>query len=160
MAASYYDKLNLVPGPTGAQIKTAYHALARKCHPDKSKHDATEATEAFKGIKHAYDVLSDPRKRAHYDSTGLDLDVDAEGEKERDNEREREQLRDEAALLRDEAVQLRFEARDVAELRAEVRSLRLCMASNLEQGPLARRRRTRCHPYILLDVLITCISRN
>ena len=51
-------------------IKSAYRRLARKHHPDVAK--TKDATERFKEISEAYEVLSDPEKRRRYDSLGPD----------------------------------------------------------------------------------------
>lgn len=65
----YYEVLNLARGASEKEIKTAYRKLARKFHPDVNPGDATtEAT--FKEISEAYQVLSDPKKRALYDKFG------------------------------------------------------------------------------------------
>jgi molecular chaperone DnaJ len=50
-------------------IKRAYRALARKHHPDVAENKA-EAEHRFKEINEAYEVLSDPQKRAQYDRYG------------------------------------------------------------------------------------------
>src|SRR4028118_851828 len=50
-------------------IKKAYRRLALQYHPDKTGGDP-ESTERFKEIKHAYEVLSNPEKRARYDRYG------------------------------------------------------------------------------------------
>lgn len=52
-------------------IKRLYRDLSRKYHPDKNRdQDPVEATERFMGIKSAFEVLSDPEKRALYDVYG------------------------------------------------------------------------------------------
>ena len=63
-----YDILELDKSATQAEIKKAYHRLARKYHPDKNKDDGAE--DKFKDIKNAYEVLHDPNRRRLYDSTG------------------------------------------------------------------------------------------
>jgi len=64
----YYDILGLPRNATDEQIKKAYRELVRKYHPDVSKDP--NATEKFKEIQEAYQVLSDPKKRAAYDQFG------------------------------------------------------------------------------------------
>jgi DnaJ-class molecular chaperone len=51
-------------------IKKAYHKLSLKWHPDRNPDNVAEATEVFKKIGEAYDVLSDDRKREIYDLHG------------------------------------------------------------------------------------------
>jgi molecular chaperone DnaJ len=65
----YYSTLN---GPRNAkeeEIKKAYRRLAMKYHPDRNPDDG-DAEARFKEIKEAYEVLSDPQKRAQYDRFG------------------------------------------------------------------------------------------
>ncbi len=64
----YYDILGVSRNATDEQIKKAYRELVRKYHPDVSKDP--NATEKFKEIQEAYQVLSDPKKRAAYDQFG------------------------------------------------------------------------------------------
>ena len=64
----YYELLDVPPDATLTQIKRAYRKLARKYHPDMNNGD-TQATEHFKLITEAYDVLSDPAQRDTYDRT-------------------------------------------------------------------------------------------
>ncbi|MFP4581417.1 MAG: DnaJ C-terminal domain-containing protein [Candidatus Sumerlaeia bacterium] len=61
----YYKILGLKKSATPSQIKTAYRTLARKYHPDVSKHSEAEAR--LKQINEAYAVLRDPEKRSRYD---------------------------------------------------------------------------------------------
>ena len=61
----YYETLGVKPDATEAEIKTAYRRLARKFHPDVSKEADAEAR--FKAVNEANEVLSDAKKRAHYD---------------------------------------------------------------------------------------------
>ncbi len=61
-----YERLNVAADATTEAIKKSYRALARKHHPDKPSGD----TDTMQEIQHAYSVLSDDDKRAHYDRTG------------------------------------------------------------------------------------------
>lgn len=60
----YYADLQVPPSAVAAQIKSAFHTLAKQCHPDKS---GTDDTSAFRRIREAYETLSDPATRAEYD---------------------------------------------------------------------------------------------
>jgi len=65
----YYEVLDLARNATEAEIKRAYRRLAMKYHPDRNP-DQEDADGRFKEAKEAYEVLSDPRKRAAYDQFG------------------------------------------------------------------------------------------
>lgn len=65
----YYDILGLQKGASDEEIKKAFRKLAIKYHPDKNQGNK-EAEEKFKEINEAYQVLSDPQKRAQYDQFG------------------------------------------------------------------------------------------
>lgn len=65
----YYEVLGLEKGASEADIKKAYRRQAMKYHPDRNPGDE-DAESRFKEIKEAYEVLSDPEKRAAYDQFG------------------------------------------------------------------------------------------
>jgi molecular chaperone DnaJ len=62
----YYATLGVTSGAKPAEIKKSYRKLAKRYHPDANP-DNPAATEKFKEIAAAYDVLSDPDKRRKYD---------------------------------------------------------------------------------------------
>lgn len=65
---NYYRLLKVSPKATNAEIKSAYRRLARKIHPDVNTTAAPEnASGEFAKIAKAYQILSDPKKRAEYD---------------------------------------------------------------------------------------------
>src|SRR5215471_17647095 len=67
----YYTVLGVAKNASEEDIKKAYRKLAMKYHPDRNQGDgAKKAEEAFKEAKEAYEMLSDPQKRASYDQFG------------------------------------------------------------------------------------------
>lgn len=65
----YYEVLGVDKNADDATIKKAYRTLAKKYHPDMNPGDK-EAEAKFKEVNEAYDVLSDPDKKAKYDQYG------------------------------------------------------------------------------------------
>ncbi|MCL2746443.1 MAG: molecular chaperone DnaJ [Coriobacteriia bacterium] len=64
----YYEMLEITRDADGETIKRAFRRKAREYHPDVN--DAPDAEDRFKELNEAYDVLSDPSKRQHYDQFG------------------------------------------------------------------------------------------
>jgi molecular chaperone DnaJ len=65
----YYTVLGLARDASDEDLKKAYRKLAMKHHPDRNPDDKS-CEEKFKEAKEAYEVLSDPKKRAAYDQFG------------------------------------------------------------------------------------------
>lgn len=66
----YYEVLGVQKGASDDEIKKAYRKTAKKYHPDLHPDDK-EAEEKFKECNEAYEVLSDPQKKARYDQFGF-----------------------------------------------------------------------------------------
>ena len=64
--SSLYDLLGVAPDASQLEVTRAYRRRAREIHPDLATHDGHEA---FADLAHAYRVLSDPARRAAYDTT-------------------------------------------------------------------------------------------
>ena len=65
----YYEVLGITKSASSSEIKKAYRKMAIKYHPDKNPDDKS-AEEKFKIAAEAYEVLSDPNKKARYDQFG------------------------------------------------------------------------------------------
>ncbi len=70
MAKDFYELLGVHRNASEAEIKRAFRRLAVQYHPDKNPGNKA-AEDKFKEIGHAYEVLSDPEKRAYYDQYGV-----------------------------------------------------------------------------------------
>ncbi|XAR72606.1 hypothetical protein NMG60_11019311 [Bertholletia excelsa] len=70
MGVDYYKILQVDRNAKDDDLKKAYRKLAMKWHPDKNPNNKKEAEAKFKQISEAYEVLSDPQKRAVYDQYG------------------------------------------------------------------------------------------
>lgn len=66
VSGTYYDELGVSENASQEEIRRAFKKLAREHHPDRNP-DKPEAEERFKAIGQAFEVLSDPEKRAQYD---------------------------------------------------------------------------------------------
>jgi molecular chaperone DnaJ len=64
-----YDVLGIDRDADETQIKKAFRRLARELHPDVNRHDP-DAEEKFKEAAEAYEILSDPERRATFDRYG------------------------------------------------------------------------------------------
>lgn len=64
----YYEVLGVKRSASGEDIKRAFRKLAFECHPDRNRDDG--AAERFKELNEAYEVLSNPKRRATYDRFG------------------------------------------------------------------------------------------
>jgi molecular chaperone DnaJ len=69
MKMDYYEVLQVERTATDAELKAAYRKLAMQFHPDRNPNNP-DAEEKFKACSEAYQVLSDPDKRAAYDRFG------------------------------------------------------------------------------------------
>lgn len=69
MAKDLYDILGVDRNVSDRELKSAYRKLARQYHPDVNKEP--DAQEKFTEVQKAYDVLSNPQKKAQYDQFGV-----------------------------------------------------------------------------------------
>ncbi|MBI3379525.1 DnaJ domain-containing protein [Candidatus Gottesmanbacteria bacterium] len=68
MAKDFYEVLGISKNASDAEIKKSYRKMALQWHPDRNK--SADATEKFKEINKAYEVLSDSKKKEVYDQYG------------------------------------------------------------------------------------------
>lgn len=66
----YYESLGISRDADESEIKKAYRKKAKELHPDRNPENRAGAAEDFKRIAEAYEVLSDPQRRAQYDRYG------------------------------------------------------------------------------------------
>ena len=78
MSEDYYATLGVSRGASADEIQKAYRKLARKYHPDMNPDDKA-AQKKFKEVQHAYDVLSDEKKRKMYDQFGAGFEQMGQG---------------------------------------------------------------------------------
>jgi DnaJ-class molecular chaperone len=69
MTSTHYDTLQVTETASPEVIRGAYRYLSHKWHPDKNPEHREQAERESKGINAAYEILSDPDKRAIYDQT-------------------------------------------------------------------------------------------
>jgi len=71
MTTNPYDILGVSKSASAEEIKSAYRKLAKKLHPDVNP-GRKDIEQKFKEVTAAYDLLSDPAKRARFDRGEID----------------------------------------------------------------------------------------
>eukprot|EP00931_Biecheleriopsis_adriatica_P029433 TRINITY_DN17474_c0_g1_i1.p1 TRINITY_DN17474_c0_g1~~TRINITY_DN17474_c0_g1_i1.p1 ORF type:complete len:311 (+),score=53.98 TRINITY_DN17474_c0_g1_i1:116-1048(+) len=71
-ASNHYAVIGVAPSASDTEIKAEYRRRAREVHPDKNA--SPLASESFKRLQKASEILSDPSKKRRYDVTGDDND--------------------------------------------------------------------------------------
>jgi len=72
VASDLYALLDVDRSASADELKRSYRKLAQQLHPDRNPGDAA-AEARFKEVSQAYEILSDPDRRAHYDQFGSDV---------------------------------------------------------------------------------------
>ena len=70
----YYEVLGISKGASDEEIKKAYRKVAKKYHPDLNPGNK-EAEAKFKEVNEAYEILSNPQKKAQYDGKRKDKNL-------------------------------------------------------------------------------------
>ena len=86
--STYYETLSVQKNASLDEIKSGYRRMVKQWHPDVC-HDP-DATEVFRSVQHAYEILSDPKTKARYD-VGLKMS-EASHEKQKKRERAEDML--------------------------------------------------------------------
>lgn len=64
---THYQRLRVAPTASREQLRQAFRVLSKQYHPDTTALPAADAEQAFRQLREAYAVLSDPLARQHYD---------------------------------------------------------------------------------------------
>jgi DnaJ family protein B protein 13 len=72
MIRNYYESLSVARNATTNQIAESYRQLALRYHPKTTKESQEVAAQIFSELAEAYQVLSDPVKRAYFDKYGVE----------------------------------------------------------------------------------------
>jgi DnaJ-class molecular chaperone len=73
VAQDPYSELGVARSATAAEVRKAFHKLAKDLHPDRNPGDKP-SEERFKRVSAAFDILGDPEKRAKFDRGEIDAD--------------------------------------------------------------------------------------
>ena len=87
MTAELFAQLDLEPGASRNEIRSAYFRLAKTLHPDRQAGDDPEATERFLDVQRAYEILMDPSLAIEYEKAQAKLEDRGEAPPENLNSR-------------------------------------------------------------------------